>query len=375
MRQLAYILSVKPMKGSKLFRYRKIIIRLSLAAGGIYLALRYSEECRAGIENGIQFCLEVLIPSLFFFMIVAAYLVQSGAAVQLSRPLRGVSRVLFRLPAAASAAILLSLLGGYPVGASCAAMMQKNRQLSTTEAAKTVYIAVAAGPGFLVNYVGGALLGNPAAGYALLTAQVIAVLLTGILVGHTVKSVPLPHSAAVVPSQGNLLVNAVRSASGAALGMCGMVVLFCALSEVIDAVLPNQAICDIASAVTEITGGTLRTCGKHPLYVTAFFIGFGGLSVHFQIFSAAEELPINKALFFLFRIFEGIFMMAAAYSYLMIVPVTTAVFSTAATPPAAAQSASAAGSAALVMCAALFIGSISKEHNKQSRKEGLYFSN
>ena len=348
------------MKGQKLFRYRKIIFRLTVAALGVFLALRYAEECRSGVENGIKLCIEVLIPSLFFFMTVAAYLVQSGVADRLCRPLGRVSHLLFRLPASSLAIILLSLLGGYPVGAACSAMMHRDRRLSPSEAAKTVYVAVAAGPGFLVNYIGDALLGNVHAGWALLTAQVLAVLLTGVLVGHTVKSVPLPRSPAPVTSPKNLLISAVQSASRAALGMCAMVLLFCALSEIIDAVIPNRSLCDIAAAIVEITNGVYRNADRLPLYITAFFIGFGGLSVHFQIFSVVGDIPLNKELFFCFRIIEGIFTAAAAYSYLMIVPVTTEVFSTAQTAPTAAQSATAAGSVALVLCAVVFIGSVTK---------------
>lgn len=335
-------------------------MRIAVAVGGMYLALRYSDECYSGINKGVEFCLGVLVPSLFFFMMVAAYLVQSGVAEVLCRPLRGVSKTLFRLPAESMAVILLAMVGGYPVGASCAAMMMREGRLSPTQAAKTAYIAVAAGPGFLINYIGGALLNNPQAGYILLTAQVIAVILTGVIVGYTVKSKPLPYAHARSQIGGNLLVNAVQSASRAAFSMCAMVVVFCALSEVIDTVIANQAVCDIASAIIEITNGCNRTCGRIPLYLTAFFVGFGGLSVHFQIYATLGDVPLKKGLFFLFRIIEGIIAMAATYIYLMVTPTATAVFSTTPSAPSVARSATLAGSAALVLSSLLFVGSIRK---------------
>lgn len=331
---------------------------LIAAAGGICAALRYNEECTRGIEKGIGFCLEILIPSLFFFMVIAAFSVQSGICETLCRPLRGVSKKLFRLPPQSAAVILLSMIGGYPVGASCAAIMAHERRLSPTQAAKTAYIAVAAGPGFLVNYIGTALLGNTQAGYILLGAQVIAVILTGIIVGHTVDSEPLARFAAAKKAGENLLVGAVQNASRAAFGMCAMVVIFCAVSEVIDTVIPSQEACDIASAMTEITNGCHRLSGRVPLYVIAFFVGFGGLSVHFQIFSMLGQVPLKKSLFFLFRIIEGIIAMVATYIYLMITPIKTAVFSTVDSTPSAARSATLAGSAALVLSSLLFIGSV-----------------
>ncbi len=350
------------MKMKELFRKRKIILSLSTALIGVFLAVRYAEECRRGIGSGIGFCLEVLIPSLFFFMIVAAYIVQSGIAALLCRPLERISQALFRLPAQSAAVILLAMIGGYPVGASCASILAKEGRLSPSQAAKTVYIAVAAGPGFLLNFIGRTLLNNPQAGTILLWSQVIAVILTGVIVGHTVKSEPLSHSPRHPEEVGrNLLVRAVRNASGAAFGMCAMVVMFCALTEVMDTVIPDRGVCDIASAILEITNGCSRTCGRTPLYLTAFFVGFGGLSVHFQIFSAVGELPVKKGLFFLFRITEGIIAMAAAYIYLMFTPTTITVFSSLSTTPTAAKSATLAGSAALVLSSLLFIGSIAKK--------------
>ncbi len=349
------------MNAKELFYKRNIIITLLIAVGGLYIALRFHDECYRGMENGITFCLEVLVPSLYFFMIVAAFFVQSGAACVICRPLGGVSRALFRLPSDSMAVILLAVIGGYPVGAASAAMMRKKGRLSPTQAAKTAYIAVAAGPGFLISYIGAALLEQPQSGYILLAAQTVAVLLTGVIVGRTVKSEPLPYPTKHDPPHGNLLIDAVNSASRSVLGMCAMVVLFCALSEVLDAVIADRTVCDIASAILEITNGCNRLSPHVPLYITAFFIGFGGLSVHFQIFALLAEVPVKKGLFFLFRIIEGIITMTATYIFLMVMPTTAAVFSSTSAVPAAARSATLAGSAALVISSLLFIGSLSKK--------------
>ena len=147
----------------KLFRIGNII-RLPTVILGIYICLRYAEECTQGIKNGIMFCIEVLVPSLFLFMALSSYAVKSGFAQTLSRPFGRMSRFLFRLPSDAFTAIILSVIGGYPVGAKVASMLYERGQLSESEAQKTACIAVCAGPGFLMNYVGRALLGSQSAG-------------------------------------------------------------------------------------------------------------------------------------------------------------------------------------------------------------------
>lgn len=348
------------MKTSELFCKGKITLRAAVAVTGIWLALRYSPECYRGIEKGVDFCLGVLVPSLFFFMAASAYLVQSGVVTVICKPFGKLSRILFGLPPEGSAAILLSMVGGYPVGAACAGMMNREGRLSPTEAAKTAYVAVAAGPGFLVSYVGAALLNNPQAGWLLLAAQATAVLLTGVIAGRTVKCEPLLYVSGKRRVRGDLTVAAVRDASKAAFGMCAMVVIFSALIEICDTVVDEPTVCGYLSALLEITNGCSRISTGVPLYITAFFVGFGGLSVHFQIFSVLGEVPLNKGIFFLFRIIEGIIAMAAAYIYLMVTPMTTEVFNSTPAVPTAARSATLAGSAALVISGVLFIASISK---------------
>lgn len=363
---ITYILSVSEMKDKKLFRYKRIIA-LSAIALGCYLCLRYTQECADGIQRGILFCIEVLVPSLYAFMTLSSAVIRSGVAVSLTRSFGGSARFLFRLPPPGLAVILLSILGGYPVGARCSALLYEQGSISRSDAEKTADIAVCAGPGFLINYVGAALLGNRDIGVILLSAEVTGVLLTGIIIGRTVRSTPLPHPH---PLKGirshNLLIDSVTDASRATFRMCTMVVICTSMIAVIEAISPDEAITDIAAAFIEITEGCHRMCGTYPLYLIAFFIGFGGISVHLQAHAGMDRLHVNKGLFFLFRIIQGIITAIAAYSYFMIFPVEQGVFNSTDAQLTVAKSATLAGSAALVLSSLCFIGAV---HRRRSGLE------
>ena len=140
--------------------------------------------------------------------------------------------------------------------------------------------------------------------------------------------------------------------------MCAMVVVCAAMIEVVAAVSPSAMITDIASAFIEITTGCHRMCGSYPLYLIAFFIGFGGISVHLQIYAGLGELTVKKTLFFLFRIIQGIITAISAYILLMIFPVEQSVFNSVNTPLTLSKSATLAGSAALVFSSLCFLGSV-----------------
>ena len=353
----AYILSVKNMRRVKRLISVKTIIPLLLTLVGIPAAIRCSAECARGIGNGLAFCTDVLVPSLFIFMVLTAYLIKSGAAEMIAKPFGWLGR-LMRLPREASAAVLLSMIGGYPIGAGCVALLYEEGRVSGSEAQKTALVAVAAGPGFVVSFVGKGLLGSVQAGNILLTAQIAAVLFTGLIVGRTVPCSPPPIRKRAQTDSAGAFVAAVRSAADATFSMCAMVVLFSAVIEVIASIADSGA-ADVLSAFLEITTGCSRLSGRMPLYLTAFFIGFGGISVHCQIFASLSDVPLNKPLFLLFRLIEGIIAMAAAYIFLMITPMELSVFSSSEIPATAERSATLAGSGALILAALCFIGSIS----------------
>ncbi|WP_407384069.1 hypothetical protein [Ruminococcus sp.] len=353
------------MKRKKLFEYRNIIKALT-AALGIYISIRYAAECTEGIKKGIMFCLEVLIPSLFLFMVLSSYLVRSGLIQALSKPFGSLTRSLFRLPPPSLPVILLSMIGGYPIGARSAALLYEEGQLSASEAEKTACIAVCAGPGFLINYVGNALLHHTSAGTILLISEIAGVLITGLMVGRWMHSdPPIRRTFLHHHKQNSLLIRCVSDASYAAYRMCGMVILGAACIEVIGSLSPDAAVTDLLSAAIEITGGCQRLCGHYPLYGIAFFIGFGGLSVHGQIFAGMGEIPVNKALFFLFRIIQGIIAAVCTYILLMVFPIQQSVFNSTDVPMTFGTYATPVASAALVILSLCFTGSV---HQKQLRR-------
>ena len=342
---------------------KKLFLYFPLAAAGTYCAIRYSEECSRGISQGISFCIGVLIPSLFLFMVIAAFVVRSNLADVLTKPLKKFSQAVFRLPAVSLSAILLAMIGGYPIGGRCVGALYEQNLITLKQAQKTAYIAVAAGPGFVVNYIGIALLNSKKTGMILLAAQILAVILTGVIVGKTVPCEEMQEQRQAVSHSGNLIIDAVSDASKGAFSMCAMVIVFCAAGEVAAAIFsPFPEAVKLTSGFLEVTTGVNQTTGYYPLWMTAFYIGFGGLSVHFQIFASLKNVAVKKYLFFLFRIIQGIIAGIFTYILVSIFPETQAVFSTAEVQ-SAGISGTVWGSAALILSSLVFLGSISQGGN------------
>lgn len=347
----------------KLFQKRKLIIAMPLSVLGIFLAVHFSAECSKGILNGISFSVQVLIPSLFIFMIVAAYIVRSGAADAVSVLFRRFSWAVFRLPPRCLTALILAMIGGYPVGARCVMSLYEKGSVTASQAKKTSLFAVCAGPGFIVNFIGCALLNSKKSGFILLFSQLFAVVITAVIAGRTVRCErDEPKETLSASPAGDLLVASVADASSAVAGMCAMVVLFSALIEVTASLFSDYArFSALLAAFLEVTTGCNLLCGRYPLYLVAFFVGFGGLSVHFQIFSTLRTLDIQKGLFFLFRIIEGIITATVTYILVGIIPVETPVFSGTFEPVNAASSSTLLASGALILSCLCFLSSLKKQ--------------
>ena len=336
----------------------KTLFTLSLIMAAMYCAIYFSKECSQGVINGLSFCVTVLVPSLFVFMVIASYIANSKIAQVLGKILATPTQKLLGLPDVSATPLILSLIGGYPVGARCVAEMYSNKTISKAQAQKLSMMAVCAGPGFVINYISNALLNNKSAGIVLLLSQIMSFAIVAIICGRGIKAdttCPVKQ----VTDKNTGFVEAVHSGCVATVNMCAMVIVFSAIISICDRVFAHTPLLrDVITGLLEVTTACNRLSTKYPLYVTSFLTGFGGLSVHFQIFSALKDVGINKFLFFSIRILQGIIAGSITYIFLILFPATTEVFSTVENASGGIAS-SIWGCGALMLTAVCFLNSIS----------------
>ncbi len=227
----------------KLHRFSVFGKGLAFAALSLLLIIG-AEGSRDGAAQGVQVCLRVLIPSLFPFMAVTQLMIRSGLCRQLGAKLQKPARLLFGLSGTLAPVLLLSLLGGYPVGAGGIAALYRKRMISAQEARHAALFMVCAGPGFVISFVG-AVYQSRQTGLLFFAAQVCAVLLSGIIGGLfwrkaendsilENKTLSLPFSQA--------LVEAVEAAAKGMFSVCAFVVLFSALTGILAQWIKSPAV-------------------------------------------------------------------------------------------------------------------------------------
>ena len=145
--------------------------------------LFFPDVSAAAAREGVTLCLQTVLPSLFPFFVLSSLLVQSDVPRLLSRAMAGVMYPLFGVSGAGASALILGLLGGYPVGARTVAELYGRGEIAREEAEQLLAFCNNSGPGFFLGVCGTAVFGSARAGMYLYLIHVGAALVTGTTVG------------------------------------------------------------------------------------------------------------------------------------------------------------------------------------------------
>lgn len=276
----------------------------------------------AGVRTGIQLCGSVIIPSMFPFMMLSGFIARSGLLLSVSRLLEPVSMRLLRLPGCGMAVFLLSLIAGYPVGASLCGQMCADGLLQPEQAKRLCLYSCGAGPAFLVLAVGQGMLGSIRAGYLLLGAHLLAAVCTALLFarGTPVQTQP----AALRRRQTGLpdaMVESVAAASSSMALICAFVLLFSGVVAILQSAgLPASVFCTVVSALEVSNGCVCLAQLDAALPCIAAAVGFGGFSVLCQILSVSKTARPRFRMLLLVRSVHAVCSLIFCQVFLWIFP-------------------------------------------------------
>ncbi|MFR7894949.1 MAG: sporulation protein [Dysosmobacter sp.] len=239
-----------------------------------------ARQLRLEAAKALTLCAGTVIPALFRFMVITGLLVRLGFGQWLAPDMAGLMASLFRLPGCAGSALLLGLVGGYPIGARTAAELYASGDLTRQEAERLLTFCNNSNPVFLISVLGAGVFGSIRAGLWLWLIHVCAALLTGLLfrgLGRGRKTVP-PAISFQAPSLPAAFVSSVRDSAGTMLSVCAFVTFFYVLISPLTA-LPGPWAA-LAVGCGELFSLTpLLSCDRTGFLLAAGCAGWGGLSV------------------------------------------------------------------------------------------------
>lgn len=325
--------------------------------------LIFPSQAAAGAKNGIGYSLNILIPSLYPFMVLSVFVVKSGLAGKMGRVFEGFTGKVLKLPGSAAATILMSVIGGYPAGARSVAALYEEGAVTEKQAARMLCFCVNAGPSFVITAVGAGMLKSAKAGAVLFASQVAAFFLLALLcgaVGGKGKKGAVPKRGAGSPrSIPRALIASAEDACYATLDMCCFVILFAALMNLLRMAVGDGARSAVLSGILEVTGGCsdIAALGA-PLWVYSLAIGWGGVCVHLQILSSVTGIRVGYGRFLLFRLLQGVVSSAITGILTLLFPSSIETFCNTSAPLSAGFSGSVPASVSLIALCAVFLLSL-----------------
>lgn len=288
-------------------------------------------EISAAARQGVELCLNVIIPSLFPFFVLSTLIIELGLARYVGRALEGVMRPLFRVSGPCSTAVALGFLGGYPVGAKAAISLYEKGLCSKVEAERLLAFCNNSGPAFILGAVGAGILGSSRAGWILYLTHTAASLTVGLIFRfYKYKSPPSRASreqTGAVVRLTDSFIHSVKSSMQSMFGICSFVIFFTVIIRLlyISGVLPGiaGALAGIfgvseASAANLLTGLIEMTSGLFALEggatqlltgkmaMAAFMLGWAGLSVHCQVLSFVGKSGLSPWTYISGKLLHGI---------------------------------------------------------------------
>ena len=258
----------------------------------------------------------------------------------------------------------MGIISGYPVGAKITTQFVEQGICTKEEGERMLAFTNNSGPLFIVGTVGITLFGNTSIGILLLVTHILACITVGILLNFLSKkslatnnsklystNSHYPHTSSHLErntsttsktvsfsSLGEILGKSIQNATSTILLIGGFVVIFSVIISICNQIhffefiavmlepilskigIPFDLITSFLSGIVELTNGLnlvacvpLKTISTN-IILSAFLLGFGGISVLLQVFSITSKANLSIKKYIIGKLLQGL--LAAFYTYL-----------------------------------------------------------
>ncbi len=313
-------------------KIKKLLVSAAVILIIISLIL-FSAQISQEIINGIGICLNTIIPSLFCFTAFSVFLIKTNISEALIYPFAAPLRFLFGVDNLGVGIVVLSLVGGYPVGAALISDAVKEGKLSQQEANRLLCFCVNAGPAFLIGVVGIPILKSSKLGLTIYLSHILACLSVANItrIGKRTNNT-CKNSRSTCMKLGDALIYSAKSASYSMLTICSLIILFSAVYAIIDSAGLAGAITSAFKPVFSektaeaLINGLLEICkgcsklydvsGVERIILASGLTAFGGVCVHMQIAAIVNPCGLKTGRYMFYKVIYAV--LSVIYTFLLL---------------------------------------------------------
>ena len=321
--------------------------------------LIFSGSNLPAIKSGLQLWATSVVPSLFPFFVATELLMHTNIINIFGRLLNNYMKPLFNISGEGAFAFIMGIISGYPVGAKIASKFRENNICTKTECERLLSFTNNSGPLFIIGTVGILMYQNTGIGILLFITHLLGCLSVGFLfrfwkrnktdsIANDKKIVNKKTNYSYVSNKktanfsnlGEIMAESITNSISTILLIGGFVVLFSSIISILKASGVLNVLCmaissilnflhidssfasGLLTGILEITNGIQSissiACKKISinLIITAFLLGFGGISVFLQVFSITAKTDLSIKPYIYGKILHGFF--AAFYTFIFI---------------------------------------------------------
>ena len=313
--------------------------------------LIFSNSNLSAVKSGISLWATSVVPSLFPFFVATELLMHTNIVYHIGNILNRFMKPLFNVRGEGAFAFIMGIISGYPIGAKIATNFRKEHICTKEECERLLSFTNNSGPLFIIGSVGILLYRNTMIGLLLFITHLLASLSVGILFrfwkknshadsySSTSKAYTENKTQASFSNLGEILSESIVSSIKSILVIGGFVVIFSSIISI----LKSSGITHMIEIITtpffnfihispsfieplftgffEITNGisTISNIAYKKLSInilmTAFLLGFGGISVLLQVLSITSKSDLSIKPYIYGKLLHGI--IAALYTYIL----------------------------------------------------------
>lgn len=280
--------------------HKNNVLRCILLTIGMLFLIFDGKTVFQGAKEGLELCLQTVIPSLFPFFFISGMLTFS--VTRLPMPFLKPLGRLTGIPHGAEGILLIGMLGGYPIGASSIALAHKSGSLSKENAERMLGFCNNAGPAFIFGLIT-SLFDETHICWIIWGIQILSSLTAGaFLPGRKQETCSL-----IQETESNPFANSIKAMAS----VCGWIILF----RVIIAIMAKHILCRLPLEVSILITGILElTNGCIDVYMISSkrlqfvmlssMLSLGGFCVALQTASVTQGL--SKRYYYAGKLFQAL---------------------------------------------------------------------
>ena len=313
--------------------------------------LIFSNSNLSAVKSGINLWATSVVPSLFPFFVATELLMHTNIVYHIGNLLNRFMKPLFNIRGEGAFAFIMGIISGYPIGAKIATNFRKENICTKEECERLLSFTNNSGPLFIIGSVGILLYRNTMIGILLFITHLLASLSVGIIFrfwkkakdcdSHpsTSKTYANTKTPASFSNLGEILSESIVSSIKSILVIGGFVVIFSSIISILKSSgithmieitatpffnfihISPSFIEPIFTGFFEITNGISSisniACKKLSIniLITAFLLGFGGISVLLQVLSITSKSDLSIKPYLYGKLLHAI--IAVLYTYIL----------------------------------------------------------